>query len=126
VSETMTKYPIRVETDLVVVTCYLCDVPFAMPERLKRQRKQDKRSFWCPNGHEQHYTRNEADDLKDQLAAKEQAIAEWREEYAREKAQHSATKGKLTRLTKNGVCPLCRRNFSALARHMKTKHSEDA
>ena len=60
---------------------------------------------------EREKLRRERDQLKQQLAYKDDEIA---------------AKGKqLTRLQKRihaGVCPCCNRTFTNVARHMKTKH----
>ena len=44
-------------TTFVTETCYLCGVLFAMTEQYHAQRVDaaEKGSFYCPNGHQQHY-----------------------------------------------------------------------
>src|SRR4051812_3178393 len=41
--------------------CCICGVGFAMETGLYAQRRADRKSFWCPNGHSQHFT-GETDD----------------------------------------------------------------
>lgn len=42
---------------LVSVECCVCHTIFAMTEDLNKQclRKMENKTFYCPNGHEQHY-----------------------------------------------------------------------
>lgn len=119
--------------------CIECFMKFLVPKGFSARRQQDKRSFYCPNGHSMSYRESEADRLKAQLlqqqqatrAAEERAAKEerWRRE-AREEARHlekrlAAQRGVTTRLKNrvaNGVCPCCNRTFANLAAHMKTKH----
>lgn len=37
-------------------SCFRCGAPIVMPKAQYEQRLDDGRSFWCPNGHEQHFT----------------------------------------------------------------------
>lgn len=48
---------IQVDVDLVTETCCNCGVLFAMPSDLQARLLQEaeKGSFYCPNGHSQHY-----------------------------------------------------------------------
>lgn len=117
-------------TTLESQVCINCGVQFALPAELDRQLRQNKATFYCPNGHGQTYSQSEADRLRIRLAA-----AEKRETQARAEAEQArklafaaseregAAKRKLARV-KNGVCPCCNRSFVALQRHMKTKHPE--
>lgn len=78
-------------------------------------RREQHDTFWCPNGHSQHYPqeteaekyRRKSEMLADQVRMEQQQ----RQELERE----------LNRVRK-GVCPKCNRSFKALERHMKTKH----
>lgn len=129
---------IVVEQKLVTETCCECGLLFAMTEdfkneKLKYRESHNRRSFYCPNGHQQHYLgeteetklRRERDRLKND--------ADWqrrRREEAEARAKHqehraNGYKGHATRVTKRakaGVCPCCNRTFQQLARHMATKH----
>lgn len=128
-----------VHITLVAETCYLCGVPFAMPEALMRNRRGDKRDFYCPNGHSQAYVKSTADTLRDELAKQkhltEQAQADARYWTTRtEKAQENtarverslrATKAVVTRTKKKivaGRCPCCSHQFKDLRSHMATRH----
>ncbi len=113
-------------TELITETCISCGVLFAMPDELKRHRIENKKSFYCPNGHSMSYTESEADRLRRQLK-NAKADADWERQH-REAAERSlsATRGVVTKLRKRahaGTCPFgCRRHFADLERHVATKH----
>jgi len=112
--------------------CPTCGIEFAMPEHPVAQRRLDKRSFYCPNGHTQSYTKSELETLRAKLTAQEQATAkekqrrEWAEQNVeREKRSNAALRGEMTKVKNrvgNGVCPCCTRSFTNLRLHMTTKH----
>ena len=128
---------IDVKITLDPVTCCACGVVFGMERHLKKQRVEDHASFYCPNGHSQHFTgETEADQLRKQLKQRENSLKWARERAAGEerRADHAerrlaATKGVVTKMKKRvgaGVCPCCNRHFSALERHMASQHPEFA
>ena len=45
-------------TTLITENCCICGVIFAMPKELNDSKLCgcETESFWCPNGHKQHYT----------------------------------------------------------------------
>lgn len=45
-------------------TCCRCGVAFQLTNVVYRRRLKDGRGFFCPNGHEQHYTRRETSEEK--------------------------------------------------------------
>ncbi len=122
----------------VEIHCYRCKEPFGLSpatyETLVRQAESGQ--FFCPHGHKQHFAsgeteaeklRRERDRLKQQIAMQE----DWRKDAeARaeaEKRRAAAFKGQATRLrtrAKAGICPCCNRHFTALERHMATKHPD--
>lgn len=116
--------------ELVTEECNDCGVMFGIPIYLRNQRIEDHQWFYCPNGHQLHYTgQTEAQKLQRQLTAERDRTNYWRDEHQREKRSHSATKGQLTKARRRigrGVCPCCNRSFPALAEHMKTEHPEVA
>lgn len=112
-----------------VETCCNCGVEFGMPSEVNRRRHQDGGSFYCPNGHSQHYTQSEVQKLQKQLDEAKRD-AEWQRQL-RDKADKSliAQRGENTKLRKriaNGVCPCCKRSFSNLHRHMEQQHPDFA
>ena len=115
-------------TTLVTETCFACGVLFAMTEEFRAQRlkERERGSFYCPNGHAQHYL-GKSDAEKAREA--EQHVEELRLRLAAERDQRIATERELKRHQKRataGACPCCNRTFVQLARHMKTKHPDFA
>ena len=116
----------------VGLNCYLCGTAFWIERNIYDRRMEDGRNFWCPNGHDQHFTELEATKLKRQLEQKNHEIESLKR--SRDWAQ-SRTKGaniaagkakaQLRRTLERvhaGVCPHCQRTFKQLAAHMKSKH----
>lgn len=114
---------------LETTTCYKCACLFAWPKELRDRRLEDKRSFWCPNGHEQHFTgKSEADKLRDELERSKQVLeAEQARAHriAHERDQVARAHNKMRARVFNGVCPCCNRTFQNLMAHMKTEHASE-
>lgn len=116
-------------------TCIDCGVLFGLEAHYDDERKQDHKSFSCPNGHSQHYVgktdvqiAHEERDAARQLAAREsrrRQLAQADAEHARRSA--AAYKGWATRVRNriaNGVCPCCNRSFTNVRRHMESQHPD--
>lgn len=119
---------------LTEVTCCNCLVHFAMDQELNQRCLDIGRTFYCPNGHPQHYTETEVAKLK-KLNQNLNSRLGWAEADARRsrdkaetaKRQKAAIKGQLTKTRRriaNGVCPCCNRSFTNVARHMHSKHPD--
>ena len=53
---------------LSVITCSECGVDFGVPDAFERARREDHRTFWCPNGHGQVFRgKTEAEKLREEL-----------------------------------------------------------
>lgn len=115
-------------------TCPNCFIEFAVPPRLIQERRIDKESFYCPNGHSMSFQQSELDRVKTELDRAKRDL-KWAREAAdrnRERAnkterQLRATKGALTRVKKRvgkGVCPCCNRTFINVQRHMASQHPQ--
>lgn len=120
-----------------LTSCCVCGIKFAVPKDWERERLNDHKSWFCPNGHSQYYSgksdaekaQERADRLADELArANTRAL---REREAKEAAERSAVayKGHATRARKKaaaGVCPVegCGKTYVHLARHVATKHPD--
>lgn len=117
-------------TKYYVHECIDCGVPFAFSDALDDCFRENHNTFYCPNGHTQHYPdKNDLEREKERAAALEKQLT--RESQRRIAAERSAAaqKGHTTRLKKrisNGVCPCCNRHFVDLDRHMGTKHPDYA
>lgn len=119
-------------TDAYWQECINCSIRWGVSKLFDRQRRGDKKSFYCPNGHPQAYTESEADRLRKALETSKQQNAMWQDD-ARQQRQRaeaaersaSAQRGVVTRLKNRaaaGVCPCCNRTFVNLQRHMAGKH----
>ena len=109
---------------LAVINCGRCGGSYAINERYRREREENSGHWHCPYcecswGYfegELQRTRKELENTQAQLrSSKCETLAE---RNLRETAER-----KLRRV-KNGVCPCCKRHFTNLERHMKTKHPE--
>lgn len=118
-------------TNLVVETCCDCGVMFAMPGGLQRARREDRGSFYCPNGHGMHYAgetdrerlQRERDLRAAERAAREQAEASAAaQKRAATRARNERNKAR--KRSADGVCPCCGRTFKQVARHMDAKHPD--
>lgn len=116
------------------IYCYKCSIGFAVPASVRSRWQENGETFYCPNGHSQHYTESDIQKLQKQLAAV-QRQKDWAEQNARSERLarevterrligQKAAKTRLRNRIKNGVCPCCTRSFANLAAHMKTKHPE--
>lgn len=124
--------PYYVTITLESETCCTCGVVFGIESRHRAElrRKKERTSFYCPNGHSQHYIGDtEADKLRRELEWARSQRDSARSALKMTENTLRVVKGHKTRLKKriaNGVCPCCNRNFENVARHIKTKHPEYA
>jgi len=128
------SHTIMITEEMVSERCAKCDMRWMMPAHFVKRRREDKQSFYCPQGHILSYSESDADRLRRDLDRERQnkAYLEDQIKCERERAEASersraALAGQITRLKKRasaGVCPCCSRTFENLARHMKTKHSD--
>lgn len=123
-------------SDLVAIKCYKCEVRFGLNSAYYEGAKQagPRHSWFCPNGHEQHfaYGPSETEKLRKDLETQKQQNAMWAE-TANEQRQRaeaaersaSAQRGVVTRLKNRaaaGICPCCNRTFINLQKHMAGQH----
>lgn len=119
---------------LTTLRCGVCNILFAMPDSMLRDRKNDGEWFYCPNGHHIHYYDSETSQLKKQVAILEsqksnlnQVISDKNnqiEQLGYSVRAQKAAKTKILNRVKNGVCPCCNRTFQDLQKHFKSKHPE--
>ena len=110
------------------ITCCNCGIDFSVPEHWLKCRRNDHKWFYCPNGHQQYF----AQESTEEKAIRRAQRAEQNLAYESERADASersarAFKGQVTKLKRRasaGVCPCCKRTFSNMVAHMKTKHPE--
>lgn len=112
---------------MVTEECCNCGMTFGMTKDFQRRALND-RSIWfyCPRGHQQHYTgKTEAQKLRDQLERERQRTEQEQlraQELEQEKHRVKAQYNRIRKRVKNGVCPCCNRTFENLANHMKHQH----
>lgn len=126
-----------VELALGTISCSECRLTYAVQLDWVTARKQDHRTFWCPNGHQQHFPGES--DLERLEREKKNALlrcrsAEAQATHARDQqlaAERSARayKGQATRARRkavHGVCPApgCGRTFQDLQRHVAGQHPQ--
>lgn len=109
---------ITVQENLVAVQCYKCDVWFGMPNDMNERALKTGREFFCPNGHGQVYSDTEEKKLKRQLESAQNKLATAQFELM---AAEKKVK-RLEKRVKNGICPVCHRQFVSLAKHMEHQH----
>lgn len=110
--------------DFETETCFKCGVLFAMTSDYRNNRRRKRDTFFCPNGHSQHYVgKTDTEKLKeaqaretalrDQLAAATRDAELTRVALLRDRARFAA-----------GACPCCNRTFENVRRHMSTQHPD--
>lgn len=109
--------------------CCNCGVAFAMTQDMQQRRRKDRATFYCPNGHPQHYTgpteeQKLRDEMQRQTTMREAAEARALRAESERQAVAKAHTRMRTRVM-NGVCPCCNRTFTNLMRHMQTEHAGD-
>jgi hypothetical protein len=113
-------------TTIVVETCYTCGVVFGLGAEFRQARINDKKEWYCPNGHGQHYIgKSEAERLRQQLDWANSRAASWKDQAETAEARRRGEKAAKTRLKNRiakGVCPCCNRSFVDLGRHMAGQH----
>ena len=114
---------------LIKMDCGKCGGTYAINDKFNKHRQEIGGVWWCPYCQcSWGYAEGENNRLKRQVAVKEAELRAakcetLRERQLREAAENSASKAerKVSRAL-NGTCPLCRRSFRALRRHMAEKH----
>lgn len=125
-----------ITVSLTAMDCPFCAVVFAIPDRLNKERVEDGKTFYCPNGHSMSYS-GEIYELRASLK-KAEADRAWHERRTQQAIEDeaaarrslSATRGQVTKLRKRavaGACPFgCHRHFVNLERHVANKHPDQA
>ena len=108
--------------------CCNCGMSFAMTVDFRRRRLEDRKVFYCPAGHSQHYTgKTEAQKLKEELDRKQRELESANAmtiAAEQERGRIAKAHNKMRTRVMNGVCPCCNRTFQNLMSHMKTEHPE--
>jgi DNA-binding XRE family transcriptional regulator len=108
--------------------CGKCGITWAMPTVFLAARRQDGKTFYCPNGDPRVFRESSEDRLKKELERQRQ-ITEAEQARAarieRERDQVARAHQRMRQRVMNGVCPCCNRTFQNLMQHMKTEHAAD-
>lgn len=118
---------LQITQNFETICCYKCQILFAVPAQSRRRWIDSGESFYCPNGHSQHYTESTVQKLEKQLAQQKKRTEWARQEAEENKRKAAAQKGQVTKLknrAKAGVCPCCKRHFKQLEAHMQNKHPD--
>lgn len=123
---------VAVTTTIRALDCPDCGLTYGISTAFESKRREDKRTFYCPNGHAQGFygkTQTERElDAARALAQREAQRRKWAEQEAADARRSAAAhKGWATRVRnriKNGVCPCCNRSFTNVRRHMSTQHPD--
>lgn len=130
----VTQGAMDITIEMTATDCAQCLIAFCVPGRYLKERREDKRTFYCPNGHPMSYHQSKADELAAKLKEAERdrewyrtAEREQRDRAVVAERQNTARKGVITKLKKRvvaGACPFgCQRHFANLERHVASKHA---
>lgn len=115
--------------EFVTEYCCNCHVAFALTRSFQKARLTDRKVFYCPSGHQQHYTgpseesklRNELERERQMLEAERMRSLKIKQEHDQVQRAHSTMRARVM----NDVCPCCNRTFQNLLNHMRTEHAEE-
>ena len=117
---------------LRIETCYTCGVPFGIPTELQYSLVQNRRAFYCPNGHSQSYVgktdQERLAEAQERIAREQTRTRQVRDQLAATERSNVALRGVVTKKrkvlarVKNGVCPCCNRSFA----HVYSAHVQQA
>lgn len=116
--------------DHSTITCSKegCGISFMVPSHWSQKRREDHKTFYCPNGHSQWFPQeSEEEKLRRERDRLKQNTAYLEDRLKDKDRQVSAARGQVTRIKNRisaGVCPCCNRSFSNLAKHMAHMHKE--
>jgi hypothetical protein len=129
------SHMIEYTEQLFVQHCINCGIAFGFPNAFDERLRKTHAQFYCPMGHPQFYNaESEEQKLKKQLAEKERLLQvkqtllddarKERDTAIRSRRAVQAHANRVKHKTAAGVCPVdgCKRHFTNLQRHIKTKH----
>lgn len=120
-------FQVSTQIEFFTEECANCGVAFAITMAMQKQLRENRNTFYCPNGHPQSYTLNESARLRLELAAKARAL-QWEKERTasldKQLTKERKSSARLKKRVSQGVCPCCQRTVSQFARHMQSKHPD--
>lgn len=113
------------QIEMVDIRCGECDVIFGMEKRFYDARRNDRKVWYCPNGHGRSFNAHMSDAARLQEAQnKLERVSTENVILSREKQRVSSQFKQLRKRVFNGVCPCCTRSFSNLLMHMRNQHPD--
>lgn len=117
-------------TTLSIIECGSCGIPFGVPDSFIAERKDDHRTWYCPNGHSRYYpAESDAEKYQRLYKAAQDDKARLRAERDQVEASRRAWKGQATRARKAvlaGQCPFCGQHLRDIERHVSRMHTDEA
>lgn len=68
------NYALTSELEIVIEECIECGAKFGITKTMHTFKKNNKKTFYCPNGHAQSYTKSEAERLMEIIAQKDRSL----------------------------------------------------
>jgi hypothetical protein len=129
------KRAVYIEKHIHIIECAACSVDFGIGDDFMARRRKDHGVFYCPNGHQNYYSGDNAEEAAKKEAERLARVADslrasnalLRDQRAAARRQATAYKGVATRVKNRadkGVCQHCNRSFSNVARHVAHMHGE--
>jgi len=106
------------KTQLYLCPCPECGIEFGISHCFEKRRREDGRTFYCPNGHRMSWGDSETSKLRNQLAQTSRKL-----EYL--EADHAKAQEKIVSLERS-ECPACKQVIKNcnMARHIRAQHKE--
>jgi hypothetical protein len=111
-------------------TCGECGITFGMDQLFIKERKKDKRIWYCPNGHIRIFVGKSHEQKLSEARADANAARHQAEQTLKQNARLATdlmNKAKELRTIKRrsaaGLCTKCNRSFKQLRDHMASKHT---
>lgn len=106
--------------------CCNCGILFGVEADHQQQLVDYGKTFYCPSGHPQSYSKPRIKIIEEQLEIAQRDLRASKCETLAERQRRETTEAQKLRLEKrmrHGVCPHCNRSFTNLRRHMESKHN---
>lgn len=101
-----------------------CGVEFAFERHFRDNRLNDRRTWYCPNGHPRVFNAESNASKLRKAEARNVHLADQLEATNRELEQHRQTIVRDRHRIANGVCPCCTRSFDNVRRHITSQHPD--
>lgn len=75
-------YTLTGSDEIVIEECIECGTKFGINKTLHTYKKENKKTFYCPNGHSMSYTKSEAEKLREIIAQKNKSLEYLRKQEA--------------------------------------------